>query len=310
MTATLDAIHAAATKTLADGGIDTPALDARVLLKSVTGLTLEGLISGGREPLPLAQAVRFSEYVNRRLSGEPVSRIRGSREFYGRDFHIDPHTLDPRPDTETLIEAALATAARQDMNERPLQVLDLGTGSGCILVTLLAELPDAVGTGVDISPSALACAEGNARRLGVARRARFVAADWFEGLTGRFDLIVSNPPYIESAEITALAPEVARHDPRAALDGGPDGLDAYRRIAEKAADFLAPGGHLLVEIGPTQPQAVADLFRAAGLVLEREPVVFDLAGRPRCIHAQSPHLAGGGRSHGPKNRLGQPGCSG
>jgi len=310
MTVTLDAAHAGAAKVLADGGVDTPALDARVLLKSVTGLTLEALIGSGREPLPPELEERFTEYVDRRLAGEPVSRIRGRREFYGREFHIDPHTLDPRPDTEALIGAGLEIAARANLRDRPLQVLDLGTGSGCILVTLLSELPQATGKGVDISPGALVCAQENARHLGVERRARFVAGDWFEGLTGRFDLIVSNPPYIESAEIAALAPEVARHDPRAALDGGPDGLDGYRRIAEKAGDFLVPGGHLLVEIGRDQAQAVSGLFRAAGLVLAEPSVVFDLAGRPRCIHAQSPHLEGGGRSHDPKNRLGQRGCSG
>ncbi len=290
MTETLDAVRIAAAKTLANSGVDTPALDARVLLERATGLSHEALIGNGREPLTPKQAMRFSEYVNRRLSGEPVSRIRGYREFYGRELQIDRHTLDPRADTETLIEAALAIAAATGMRERPLRVLDLGTGSGCILVTLLAELPHATGVGVDISECALMCARTNALRFGVSGRAGFVLGDWFEGLTGRFDLIVSNPPYIESAEIAALPREVARHDPRAALDGGADGLDAYRRIAAGAADHLAPGGHVLVEIGLTQAPPVSALFQAEGFALAGEWGWFDLAGRERCIGVTRPYL--------------------
>lgn len=290
MTETLDAARIGAARTLAKSGIDTAALDARVLLGSATGLSHEALIANGQEPLPRKQAARFCAYVNRRLSGEPVSRIRGSREFYGREFQIDPHTLDPRADTETLIEAALALEAQAGTRDRPLRVLDLGTGSGCILVTLLAELPHATGIGADISQGALMCAGNNARRFGVAGRAGFVLSDWFEGLTGRFDLIVSNPPYIESAEIAALPVEVASHDPRAALDGGPDGLDAYRRIAAGAADHLAPGGHVLVEIGLTQAPPVSGLFQAAGFAPAAEGVFLDLAGRPRCIGVQRPYM--------------------
>lgn len=287
MTATLDDTHAAAAKALRDGGVETPALDARILLRSATGLSLEALIAKGREPVSPEQARHFSGLVSRRLSGEPVSRIRGTREVYGRTFRVDRHTLDPRPDTETLVEAALAAAAQVGGRDRPLRLLDLGTGSGCVLLTLLAELPEAVGTGIDISAGALMCAQANARALGVGKRARFVAADWFEGLSGRFDLIVSNPPYISATELAALPREVAEHDPLAALDGGRDGLDAYRRIAAGAAAFLSAAGQLLVEIGQTQGSAVAGLFRASGLIVGEDAVVKDLAGRPRCVRAES-----------------------
>lgn len=289
---TLDAAHVVAARALRDGGIETPSLDARLLLCHATGLSHEAMIAHGRDPLLPEAAARLAGYLTRRLEGEPVSRIKGFREFYGREFRIDPHTLDPRPDTETLIGAALEIAAAEGLTERPLRVLDLGTGSGCILVTLLAELPMAEGTGTDMSSGALRLAAENAARLGVAGRANFLAADWFEGLTGRFDLIVSNPPYIASGEIPGLAREVAGHDPMRALDGGPDGLGAYRRIAARAGDFLNPGGHLLVEIGPSQAQAVLELFRAAGLIAEADGILFDLAGRPRCIRAESPFRGG------------------
>lgn len=305
----LDAAHVAAARALREGGIDTPALDARVLLCHSTGLSHEALIAHGRDPLLPEAAARLTGYLTRRLAGEPVSRIKGCREFYGRDFRIDPHTLDPRPDTETLVGAALRIVAEKGLESRLLRLLDLGTGSGCILLTLLAELPAAEGTGTDLSSGALRLAAENARRLGVEGRARFVAADWFEGLSGQFDLIVANPPYIAAGEIAALSPEVAGHDPRRALDGGADGLDPYRRIAAKAADFLVPGGHLLVEIGPTQAQAVSRLFRATELAVEEDGVLLDLAGRPRVLHAERFERVRG-TSQASKNKLGKQGCSG
>ena len=292
MSLNLGSAHAATTRTLRDGGIGTPALDARVLLASATGLSIEALIAKGNDPLTPEAELRLARYVSRRLSGEPVSRIKGVREFYARDFQIDPYTLDPRADTETLIAAALKNVARCHVQGRPLTVLDLGTGSGCILITLLAELPQARGVGFDISPGALRLARANAERLGVGARARFAAANWFDGLSGRFDIIVSNPPYIASAEIESLSPEVAQHDPRTALDGGTDGLDAYRRIANGTARFLHEGGCLLVEIGSAQAEAVAGLFREAGLTVARDGIVADLAGRPRCICAKISHGEG------------------
>lgn len=288
MTRTLDEVRAATARIFGDAGIGTPALDARLLLCHATGRTHEALIAQGREALAADEAARLQGSVARRLAGEPVSRIKGSREFFGRDFVIGPDTLDPRPDTETLIETALDLLARDGLQDRPLKVLDLGTGSGCILLTLLAELPEAHGIGSDVSEGALQLAAENARRLNLEGRASFVAADWFAGVSGQFDLIVSNPPYIPAGEIPGLALEVAAYDPRAALDGGVDGLAAYRRIAGAAAAFLRPGGHLLVEIGATQAEAVIGFFGASGLIVEGDGLRADLAGRPRCILAKSP----------------------
>jgi release factor glutamine methyltransferase len=299
----LDEVRAATAGRLRAAGIDTAALDARLLVCEATGLTHEAVVARGSDALDADAAARLSGYLARRLRHEPVSRIKGVREFYGRDFLIDAHTLDPRPDTETLVSAVLGLAGREGWGGRAVNILDLGTGSGCILLTLLAELPDAQGIGTDISEGALRIAARNARRLGLEARARFTATRWFGGLAGRFDLIVSNPPYIASAEIPGLAREVAAHDPRGALDGGADGLDAYRAIAARAADFLTPGGHLLIEIGAGQAEAVIELFGASGLLVDRESLEFDLAGRPRCILAQSPLREGSDRRGNPKISL-------
>ena len=243
------------------------------------------LIARNHAALPPEAVALLEGYVARRLQGEPVSRIKGNREFYGRCFDVDAHTLDPRPDTETLISAALALVTENDWQDRPLRLLDLGTGSGCILLTLLAELPLAEGVGADISEGALRRAAENASRLGLADRVQFVASDWFEGVSGQFDLVLSNPPYIASAEIAGLAREVTGFDPLLALDGGLDGLDAYRRIAQNVPSALQDAGQLLVEIGSTQAEAVRDIFRAAGLKVEEDGVRFDLAGRARCVLA-------------------------
>jgi release factor glutamine methyltransferase len=286
---------------LRQAGIDTPELDARLLLCYAARLTHEATIARARDELGADAAARLEASLARRLGREPVSRIMGYREFYGRAFLVDRHTLDPRPDTETLIEAALDLVDRQGSRNRPLSLLDLGTGTGCILITLLAKLHEARGIGTDISGAALDVAAANAERLGVADRARFMAAGWLDGIDlpspaeagfakagGRFDLIVSNPPYIPSAEIAGLAEEVASHDPRAALDGGPDGLDAYRQIAPRARQVLAPKGKILVEIGSGQAEAVAEIFARAGLRLDGERAVKrDLAGRPRLVVASA-----------------------
>lgn len=285
---TLDAVRAATAGSLRAAGIDTAALDARLLVCAATGLTHEALVARGGDTLAPDAATRLSGYVARRVQGEPVSRIKGVREFYGRDFRIDARTLDPRPDTETLVGAVLDLAGRKGWVGRPLDILDLGTGSGCILLTLLAELPEARGLGTDISLGALRVAVRNASLFGLSGRAWFAAANWFEGLEGRFDFIVSNPPYIMTGEIAGLAPEVAAHDPRGALDGGADGLDAYRAIAARATAFLTPGGYLLVEIGAGQAEAVLELFGAAGLAVDGDSLRLDLAGRLRSILARSP----------------------
>jgi release factor glutamine methyltransferase len=248
------------------------------LLCHAAGLSHEAYVAGLNDALAPDDDARFGAYVERRLAGEPVSRIIGLREFYGRPFRIDASTLDPRPDTETLIEAALALVDRK----APLNILDLGTGSGCILVTLLAELPLAIGLGIDKSLQALEISRANAQILGVGDRARFLAGDWLEGVEDRFDLVVANPPYLSAAEMAGLSPEVGGHDPKGALDGGADGLFAYRRIAPRLLEALRPGGLALFEIGHTQADAVLRLLEGAGLSLVPGPWR-DLAGRPRVV---------------------------
>ena len=212
------------------------------------------------------------------------------------------------PDTETLIEAALAIVERQGWRERPLRLLDLGTGSGCILLTLLAELPCAQGIGTDISPAALACAAANAGRLGVGARAGFIAANWLDAASGQFDLILANPPYIASGEIAGLAADVAGYDPHLALDGGPDGLDAYREIAARAGGALAEQGRLLLEIGQTQADAVAEMLRGAGLEPQADRAGFGRKAARGCGRVVTGDALSTG-SHG-KKTLGKPRCSG
>ncbi len=274
---------AAAARILREAGIDTPELDARLLLRHATGLTQEDLLAGPQFMLAPEVVARLDAAIARRLEREPVSRIVGLREFYGREFLINRHTLDPRPDTETLIDAALEAIERQGWREIALRLLDLGTGTGCILLTLLAELPKAHGIGTDVSEMALSLASENARRLGLESRASFAAADWLDGIEGEFDLILANPPYVASGEIAGLAHEVKDYDPLLALDGGADGLDAYRRIVAKATGMLRPGGHLMVEIGASQADAILGLFPAAGLGVDAHAVRHDLSGRPRVI---------------------------
>jgi release factor glutamine methyltransferase len=246
---------------LAAAGIANPALDARLLVIAATGLSHEALIAAPERRLADDEARRIDALAERRLAGEPVSRIVAEREFYGRPFTIGPASLDPRPDTETLVERALGFAGTRT---GPVEILDLGTGSGAIVVTLLAELPDAHGTGTDVCSAALDVARRNALRHRVAERARFVAADWCRGVDGRFDLIVANPPYIPSGDVDGLSREVRDHDPLRALDGGPDGLDACRAIAAGAGPLLAPDGLLALEIGAGQHDAVTAVFARQG----------------------------------------------
>jgi release factor glutamine methyltransferase len=275
-----------AARLLRQAGIETPELDARLLLCHAAGMSHEAYVGRLDDALASDAAARFGAYVEQRLAGEPVSRIVGVREFYGRTFRIDASTLDPRPDTETLVEAALALVDREGLRERPLKLLDLGTGSGCILITLLAELRHASGVGVDVSLPALQTARNNAHALGIGSRGSFVASDWFEAVEGSFDLVVANPPYLSAADMAELAPEVRDHDPGPALDGGPDGLSAYRRIAPGLRKALRPGGFALFEIGHTQAEAVSGLLVGAGLEPEEAPWR-DLAERPRVVAARS-----------------------
>ncbi len=274
-----------AASVLRRAGIETAELDARLLLCHAAGLSHEAYVARAREALAPEAAGRLEAALRRRAAREPVSRIIGTREFYGRSFMVDASALDPRPDTETLIEAALDLIDANGGRQRPLSLLDLGTGTGCILLTLLAELPKARGVGTDLAAEALSLAEANALRLGVAKRATFLASDWCEAIDGEFDLILSNPPYIASGEIDRLAPEVADYDPHLALDGGEDGLDAYRRIAAGAVRKLRRGGKILVEIGASQADEVASLLRSGGFLVEKDGIRLDLGGRPRVVVA-------------------------
>jgi len=273
----------AAAHVLRAAGIETPELDARLLLCHAAGLTPEAYVASPDAPLNEDGGSRFDAMIARRLKGESVSRMFGVKEFYGRCFAVDIHTLDPRPDTETLIDAVLDALGREGRRDEKLRILDLGTGTGCILLTLLAELSLAQGVGSDVSAGALDVARRNARDTGVGDRASFVAGDWFEPIEGRFDIVVSNPPYIASAEIAGLSREVS-YDPLLALDGGEDGLEAYRRIASGVARVLCPGGLVFLEIGETQGEAVLGLLRDAGLEIEAGRAIWaDLAGRQRCV---------------------------
>lgn len=271
----LASLLAAATERLKASGCDTPALDARLLLQAAAGISREDLILGPDRTLAPDQHAAFEGFIARRERHEPVSRILGEREFYGRVFRVTPDTLDPRPDTETLIDAALGLMPPAG------RLLDLGTGTGAIAITLLAERPEASGLATDLSPAALAVARDNATRLGVAERLGLAEGGWFAPVAGRFDIILSNPPYIPAGNIAALDPEVRNFDPALALAGGADGLDPYRIISSAAAAHLAAGGHVLVEIGAGQAEDVAALFAAAGF---RAAGRFrDLGGHERCL---------------------------
>jgi release factor glutamine methyltransferase len=264
---------------LCAAGIDNPQLDARILTAAALGMKPDALRLAPDRALAPEDEGRIEALVGRRIEGrEPVSRILGRREFWSLEFQITPDVLDPRPDSETLIEAALRLFPNR---AAPLDILDLGTGSGCLLLAALGEYPNARGAGVDASAAALAVAGANAERLGFAARAHFRRGDWGRGLEECFDLILCNPPYVAETERAALSPEVARHDPPAALFAGPDGLDAYRNIFPDLPRLLAADGRALLEIGATQAAAVSAIAGAAGLAVVE--VRRDLAGRDRCV---------------------------
>lgn len=251
---------------LAGAGIGEAASDARILVTEALGITRLQLLNEGAEPLGEAGADRLAAAAARRLAREPLARIAGYAAFRGLDFALSPATLVPRADSEAVVRAALAVVP-EDASAR---ILDLGTGTGCLLLSILHERPAAWGVAVDSARGALQTARANARALGLAGRAAFLRANWSAALAGPFDLVVSNPPYIASATIPNLEPEVARHDPRLALDGGPDGLAAYRIILPEARRLLAPGGHLVLEVGFDQAGAVTVLGRQAGLGKPRQ----------------------------------------
>ncbi len=273
-----EALRVAAAR-LAAAGVPDAARDARRLMAEALGVAPDRLLLLSGDPLGREASERLEPMVSARADRHPVSHILGRREFWGRDFTVTPDVLDPRPETEILIERALC-------DRRPRRLLDLGTGSGAILVTLLAEWPDAEGIGTDMSDAALRVAAGNARRHGVGDRAEFRRADWFDGIGGTFDLIVSNPPYIPLAELAGLSPEVRLREPAMALSPGPDGLAACRRIAAGLERALAPGGRALVEIGAGQGRAAREVFEAAGAgAVTLHP---DLDGRDRVVEIRRP----------------------
>lgn len=243
-------------------GIDQPRLEARLLLSRALGCTEEALLRDARAPVASDAAAAFGTMLKRRLGREPLALILGRAGFWTLDLEVSAATLVPRPDSETIVEAALAAFPDR---ARVRRVLDLGTGTGALLLAVLAECPGAFGVGIDLAPAAAALAARNAAANGLADRAAFLCGRWAESLAGRFDLVLSNPPYIPGGEIDRLMPEVARHEPRLALDGGVDGLDAYRVILRALPGLLAEGGRAVLEIGQGQRRDVEALARAAGL---------------------------------------------
>ena len=273
-----------ATRELSQAGIDHAGGDARRLVGAALGMTATDLLGRPERPLSLGEAEQLRRYLDRRRRREPMSRILGKRDFYGRSFAISPATLDPRPDSETLIEAVLGLVRAEGRDAAPLRLLDVGTGSGCLLLTLLCELPHATGVGTDIDQGALDVARANAASLGVADRASWLIADGLEGVAGNFDILIANPPYIRSGEIADLEPEVRNFDPIAALDGGADGLKLYRRMAA-GMSAVVPDGWVVLEVGHDQADAVAELLasnlRAAGR--GNLEIYRDATGHRRCV---------------------------
>jgi release factor glutamine methyltransferase len=267
---------------LAAAGFEEPRRQARRLFETTLGLSSTEVFAHPERALSAAERERLSTMLRRFVAHEPLSRIAGTREFWGLEFQLSPETLDPRPETETVVEAVLA---RLPDRTRPYRLLDLGTGSGCLLLALLSELRQATGVGSDVSPGAARAARDNARRLGMGHRASFVVGDWAAALDGAFDVVASNPPYIATGTIPALPPEVRDHDPHRALDGGADGLAAYRAIAADLPRLVAPGGIFATEIGADQTDAVAAILGDCGLAIEG--FGRDLAGLSRCVVARA-----------------------
>ncbi len=276
--ATLAALVDDAVAAFGAAGLQAPAMEARALATGVLGLSREEMLAHPRRPVAAAARARFADALGRRAGGEPLARITGQREFWSLPIGLGTDTLIPRPDSETVVEAALALVAERD-NEHA--ILDLGTGSGCLLFALLAELPRAHGLGIDCAAGALAMARDNARRLELEARAEFRLGDWAHGLTGRFDIIVSNPPYVADGDWAALPPEVRDFEPALALNGGRDGLAAYRVLIPGIARLLAADGFAVIELGAGQHDDVAEICRKSGLFTD--PARRDLGGHPRAL---------------------------
>lgn len=280
---TVDAARRSLGKLLRDASIDSPELDARLLIGAVLDLDLTGLAISALRVIDRQEAAQLSVFAKRRIAGEPVARIIGVKEFWGLPLKLSSTTLVPRADTETVVEASL-DFIRNNRRAHQLRIADIGTGSGAILLALLSELPDASGVGTDIDESALQTAADNAHRLHLAQRATFIRCDYTQALKGHFDVIVSNPPYIPTHEIASLDIDVRDHDPRRALDGGTDGLDAYRVIVAQTTSLLDAGGALLLEVGQGQSGDVERLMQNEGLTVH--PSRADLAGIPRVAIGQ------------------------
>jgi release factor glutamine methyltransferase len=279
---------------LARAGVDGVAGDVRRLISAVLGISAAQVLAEPERPLTPAELEALIAHVARRAKREPVSRILGWREFYGRAFAISPATLDPRPETETLVEAALALAREEGWERQEgVRILDVGTGSGCLLVTLLCELASACGTGTDITAAALQIARANAERLEVADRALWLLADALETVSGPVHMLVSNPPYVRSADIAHLETEVCGFDPLSALDGGADGLVLYRRLAARISRVV-PDGWAVLEVGYDQADAVAGILSDAigSAALADMRIYRDVAGKRRCVAVRARAQAG------------------
>ena len=284
---TVGAFLCQAGQLLRAAAIESPRIEARLLLAHAMDTTTETLLRDPRAEVPPDAVARFRAAMAQRLAHMPMAQITGRAGFWTLDLKVSAETLIPRPDSEALIEAVLASGIR------PRRILDLGTGTGCLLLAALSEFPESHGIGVDLVPGAAALARSNAARNGLAARASFLVGNWADSLAGRFDLILSNPPYIRASAIAALMPEVALHEPASALDGGPDGLDAYRAILTDLSRVLVEGGLAVLELGQGQAGAVSALARAQGLSIAG--VRADLGGIPRAMILELSQKPVGGR---------------
>ena len=264
---------------LEEAGIESPRLDARIMVSHVLRMEPSEVFLRSNDRIDLALQDNINALVERRLAKEPVSRITGKREFWGLSFELSADTLDPRPDTETLVEVVLEMKA--NFADRPIKILDLGTGTGCILLALLNECPKASGVGIDVSAGAVSVARSNAQRLGLSDRAKFAVADWADGIKDEFDIVVSNPPYVAEVDRNTLPEDVERYDPSTALFGGSDGFDAYHTLIPEVNRVLCPSGFCAIEVGVDQAGTVSEMMRSAGFdILDHR---YDLSGIVRCI---------------------------
>ncbi|MEM1377357.1 MAG: peptide chain release factor N(5)-glutamine methyltransferase [Pseudomonadota bacterium] len=274
-------LYTEAVSSLNARGMDTPELDANILLEHLAGVTTLTRLTSPNTPISMSRVSAFQSALERRMMGEPVHRIIGQREFYGLPFSISPDTLVPRPDTETLVDIVGPYVEAKAQESGHCRVLDLGTGTGILALTLLTLSDDVTATGTDLSPGALKVAQNNATALGLAGRFTAIHSNWFENITCSYDVVVSNPPYIPTHTISGLDADVRDHDPKLALDGGADGLQAYKTIAEYASHFLNANGMIAVEIGFDQAAMVTIIFEQQGFKKVR--LAMDLGGRDRAL---------------------------